>query len=380
MEKLDLTSLLNAAELNVEFFILATSVYARKYAGKNVEILRPQSSGRIVEYKSTTKISDNQVALRFLENFGSFISKLDCFDWDTKVFAYANRYCDTLASFSCYFFNSGDVYRPFYSVENVSLYSLATSLDGKYLRFNEIFPRLRSLSLLNILVINHGSLVLKYPHLEHFRMSFNQKFEDIKESLEGMIRLNPQIRSFVAMSNCSVQFLKFLSEHLPNLEDLEVWLLPATNFEDSIHFKNVKKLTVHPDLSIFPETIVFEQLQELEYKFWPSIPSEWFEFIQRHPSLIKLTLSNGTVDDSILAKLIGNLPNLEKASFNMKPSIEFLSIVQFLHRSPNLTILELLFEEEEQTKFKIKELQNHIKHEWNVKETSNGYCIEKQCQ
>lgn len=81
-----------------------------------------------------------------------------------------------------------------------------------------------------------------------------------------------------------------------------------------------------------------------------------------------------------MIRIIGHVPNLIGATFNVKLERSIHDVVKFLETSPKLEVLDLVFETRIRPHPKMNELQNRINANWNVRETPSGCAIRRKTQ
>lgn len=185
-ESLNLSDLLNVADTTTKFGSVAKSIFKRKHAKTLV----------VAHRSSLTN------GLRHLRNFGDLIQKLSVDFFSIKkngqkmLEQYIIEYCsngDSLKKMKLFFCrqNAFDgIEKPFRSVENVHFTS---NLSKKLSHFNQWFPKMRYLKLINISAAKLKCIETNIPLLEYLEV-FNSRPKFSILTIEAAISLNPQLR------------------------------------------------------------------------------------------------------------------------------------------------------------------------------------------
>lgn len=388
LEELDFPSLINMAEANPHFFHLAADVYRRKFGSKEIEIIEPSPGDKpMKESNGKIQILNFVLTEKLLQNFGKFITKLKINSWiiNFEMFRWileqANEHCTALTKLELITFDENalvNVHAPFANVEIVSFRESLTKLIVKDFKLNEMFPKLRALSLPFSHAIDRDSILLEFPNLRHLSASFLKTKGTNEMDVQSMIKLNPQIRN-LSVCYITMEFLKFVSETLPDLENLEiVWLKEGAEYNGQIHLKNVRNLNVTSAIDNFPRSVTVEQLEEFTIDWGhTSSPGAWIDFINRHTTLTKLNIIDDEIDDSKLSMLARGITNLVEATFAISSDIRPESIITFLEAGVNLNRIEMSFAEPI-PEDELMILQSCIEKPWKLTNTSSSYLIEKE--
>lgn len=285
--------------------------------------------------------------------------------------------------------------QPFKNVETLTFMGTFKRFNSETLAFNEIFPKLRQLDIIDSSVDDRNSIVLPFKQLESVEMRFNWQ-DHTDKCPEQFITLNPQIQR-LAIYSSSLWFLDFLSKHSPNLQHLEYGASidkEHSVYKDIVHFKSVKHLKIIASVEncqrrdAFAEHVTLEQLQDFEtigtsYGMW-SLSQTWIDFIGRNVHLQKLRI-NWHINDRILKLLISKVPNVVEAAFT-RYSVENANtdlILEFFRTNTNLKRLEFSFDDYMNIKNgMMATIQTTIEetNEGNVTITKSGCLIERTKQ
>lgn len=192
LDKLSLRELLNKVKENEQLVSPAVEVFRQKYSKISIYIqgsFSDNSQGLIFEFHQyQIQMRNYDAVFELLTNFGDLIEDLRIVytslteEQSENVTQAVNKYCSkswiALQLVHC----KRDTFKLFQnSFENLStIYVTGTisTLDSESLKFNEIFPKLRHLTLNYIRVSDLSSLERHFAHLEHFDIcSFGKRWE-----------------------------------------------------------------------------------------------------------------------------------------------------------------------------------------------------------
>lgn len=349
-EQLDLADLLELRKMSPYFKELADYIFSRDFASKAIVFHQGFTYDRLVDQHNVLNLTDVSLIERLFKNYGPMISRLDIsFKSDTKneskeVIDLANRYCTDLKQLHLFSYDQetlDDVNAPFLSVENVLMYGDFRRLGSKTLQLNEIFPNLRTLLLDRLYLFDREETKQKYPKLQYLGLSLKLD-EMLENKIYEMIKKNSQIQN-VSLHLGTPRYISMIKNLLPQLENLELHSFSAENF-GNFTLTTIKKLTVGSNTI---DGIIFEALEELQFNFSRLDGDNWADFIDKHPKLIKLDITGDPIDETLLPKIVGKLPNLIEASFKIGSTNDGEAFVQFLKKSDRFEKLEISIENSE---------------------------------
>lgn len=393
MEEFELFDLINAAAINEHFQLSVADVFRRKYTKKTVDLCLPfaqQKKELMHDLDKKLQIEDYNLMLSIPMYFGHTIKDLEINyeNFETyqanQINNYMNAFCSEsltqLLLKNCKL-NSLDVIRkPFKNVENVTFTGGFEKLTYVDLKLNEIFPNLHRLDLAYAKVADPEFINREFPYLQHFTVSFMHSDGFAEQHIEKFVKKNPQTRGLQLM-NSSYMFLKFLSENLKQLDQLElIWTIKnrVNYFGGDIHFKNVKKLMIKTDHQDYPEKLVFDELEELRIDCFNQLNDEWINFIVKSQILRYFCHPFSTLDDQQLLKLDEHLPDLVEFSTSLAPNTLVKTIVRFVQNCKQLkklflfTFFTSLFLENDSN-----ELHLRLKPEWNMSSSNVGIILNR---
>lgn len=382
--------MLKAAELSKDFHSVASDVYRVKFGKKLVEVLDTfwidGAPIRIID--GMIQIADLDIATKLFQTFGSLVTALKInFDSNNgnrimNAVQLANRYASALQNMEMKMWQDSsldEVQMPFETVENVTLNGIFDSSNQK-LQLNEMFPKMRILSLKRAEMLDYSYLVHVYPHLEDVTVSFSTMNESNEMDIMQMVGLNPQIQT-ISLEYCSMRFLKFLSENMANLRQLSLKYFITANAEtlEHISLKSVEYLSVINPLSNLPRNFMVERLQQLELAYTSDVQDMWLDFIKRHASLSKLSIANKRIRGEQLSTLAEYAPGLVEASICIASDLDAATIIHYLGGCSKLKTLALTCGET-LSSAKLDVLSNRLEGEWKITNTSCGYLFERQAK
>lgn len=245
LEDLDLIDLVNIAQTNKIFHILAMDIYRRKYQDKTIELEgRSELFNEIYSNENSISFSNPSMATQFLHSFGHLIMEISIFGRQINAEIINN------------------IARNINSVQ----------------KLDEILPNLRRLNLIYVTISDaFGFLNYTFPHLEHLMLKFSNMGGFTEDDASIVLQNNPQIRS-LSVHKTTPEFLKTINTHLSNLESLEILqigsIFPNHN-NDPIDFRNVKKLSVVAGQACLIQHVSFSQLEEFTLKCFYFMDNTW---------------------------------------------------------------------------------------------------------
>lgn len=349
LENLEYRDLLAMSRTNHYFGILARDVFRRKLSSKTIEIVAPFTKGiqhPIYETSSSIMLENLQLVRLSLRIFGAEIKKIQLrfYSLDPEqrreIHHLINKYCsdsltslilnkcdeDTLAYFAI----------PLEKVESITIDGELKSVS-EGLKFNEIFPALRRLSM-NDVNIDSEVLNIEFQHLTHFTLTISF-LNDIYKQIEVFIKRNSQIKDLTLIYCNSFDYIKLASEHLPNLERLQMNLgiLGSEYTGSKIHFDSVKSLEMNWGEYDFTDILEFSQLESLELT---CAGEEGTKFATQFNNLRKLELIQRELEKDDVLKL-SNLSNLKELTISSLSEIQEDTIWQLINRMEKLEKFKL---------------------------------------
>lgn len=379
LEYLDFKSLLNIAQTHKQFSLLAADIFRRKFSQMNIFIdgfsindnLNALSSKsgimskalRLFGFKrknSEVIIIDNQIRIEhfdllseILKHFGKVITNLKirndyfaCY-FESDVFknyiSLVNEYCsETLVHFSidyCVKNTLEHMSKPFEQVESVSIGVYLNGIEDNVWPMNELFPQLKSLSLIQMKYLDGYYIDYHFPHLDHLYLYVDvaqdsEASQLIEVNTENLIRKNRMIR-YIGLRNISPSFLQMINKQLSHLETLRLF---EFNFHDvRIHFKNVTKFEMKDSYGS-PDRFTFSKLKELHFNCKEELCNKWINFLSKNENISRLHIGYADINDEALKVLTTILPNLIEMSISFARGIFIYSntILEFIENHNRL--------------------------------------------
>lgn len=382
LENLDFHSLLNMAKLNEAISILSADVYRREFSNRIIHIDEPfleYDKPKINVYNDFILINDCNIALSVLQFFGPHILTLkisyksDQNNQLKQIISFTNQYCSNLDNLQISSSNKyalENIQNEFPKVEDAKFGGKFINIESNTLKLNEMFPKLRRLSLKSVEISKNDSMNLHFPHLESLDIIFKE-FSN-QNAFKNLIIKNTQIKE-LSLDNINSSYTEFASNHLPNIESLNIQHIQALDHTGEIHFKNVKKINIGTIKGGPIENITFDQLEELECN--PYYLTIWSNFIAQNRNITKLIFTSG-ISDAELLLLTDTTSNLVEASFGCDFYVEVATFVQFLEKSNQLKRLNLwLYGLPE---YEIEEIKTIVMENWNCEMGLNGYIFNRK--
>lgn len=382
-ENFDLNSLLNIVEANPAFSLFAAYVFKRKFASKEIKIRQPLKTFRNVKMiDDTIEICNLGLTTKLFKYFGQHILRLRI-DYETnethdarEIIALANKYCSELTEFHL---RSpvpevlDDVEKSFENVKTLSLSGMYTKLASKSMNLTDIFPKLQNLSLEHMQVEITDSVLQHFPNLEHFRVSMGTTDCFYNRHIQPFIQMHPTIRS-LTLTLASMELVKFASENLPNLENLNLdFLKEYPRMSEQFQFNSVRSLRLEASHNLIARLATFKHLQELDLILHTVISDQWIEFVKKHSNLRKLTINDYGMSQLQLSKLTGKLPDLVEASFKLEFDVTTETVIRFMEENVNLKRFHFsAFYQPQLAKMRFDTFETGIMENWNMTKTVTG--------
>lgn len=347
--------LLNANDSNTDLRLLVNMVYRHQYAKKTAHmdfLIHEYVRNRPLDNRiDDIRIHDLKTSLQMLRTAGNLIQLLNINfeNYDLKhcasLFRYMNEYCNEKLS-QAHIHNIPEsafiepiFQKPFLKLKKLGFFN--TNLHGEMVEFNKWYPALRTLSLMDCKLIDPQCIEMNFPSLRHLYLDNAIP----SESIESMLRLNPQLKTFHFIHDYSSQILETASDHLTKLERLSIEFRSDTNGymdiisskrNNDINFQNLNTLIIRLVKNAF---LSFPQMP---MSFGPIIQFHLFsscrlndnfqDFLSRHPTMTYLFFHGPvTAIDKVFAMVSNALPNLREMYF-VKLHLDFPEIVALMNR------------------------------------------------
>lgn len=276
---------------------------------------------------------------RILRSFGNLITKIE-FDAIAisfnrtevaQIAQYINAFCSASLQSLLIKPRNGDLFvdwsKPFENVENLTLFG--AFVFGN-IPFEQLFPRIRvfNVKLYHLSYDNSRDLSFlerRLPNLTHLTVDIgltNTKNPSIKEFL----RLNPQIRYFATKNFVNVQFLQFMSETLPYLEELKLGSHDRDFLSENsqlIHFDGVKRfsLGVYRDRPPITFPLIFQHLESLHLTTH-ELFEPFIEAMSQCNDLKQLEIDVAQPDFMQLKRILESLPHLNEVRVPLEKNVD----------------------------------------------------------
>lgn len=308
---LDLKDLVSAADANKQMKDAAELTFRCRY-GKNLFVFYTKTQHVLPSTVRVTYLDvsrDPKLCFGVLRCFGHLISKLLLdYYFSSPLFCsrldiYISKYSiDYVTEFEIYGYENAlkNIQRPFPNVEKLRL--ILCDLDQSSTKFNEWFPKLRSLEFARDFLVctnidDQSCVATHFQNLKHLSVHVSNDSEIPgfrEENILAALKANPQIRSLCLYSldyDLPLEFFRKISETCDCLETLEINGYLA-QFNSTVHFKKVKMFSLCPigcHITSIPFT--FDALKAFNWKV-SELQESIFSFIQNNPSITKFSFCN----------------------------------------------------------------------------------------
>lgn len=353
-EFLNLQDLVNIAETDDVFSPAAISVYSRnRRTKKKVFVnLSPICCGQTDCVDVETNFDC------FFRHFGHLTSHLlvnALGSNGTKIEESLQKYClNSLRHLDLAFCDATDfeqIDKPFPHVEELTV--IESKLGEKMSQLNFWFPCLNRLELVYTSLSRSDYFEVNFPNLTHLEI-YTQELDIPSSTMRELFRLNPQLKTLLLLYDYDMEFLQFMNQCLPQLEELEIWA-PENRFltfgDQKVHFKMMKKFILNASSRrgdfVVNVPFQFTGLNELTLDGFNQFKDHLLPFIRNCTNISKLKLVPFIEDwDDLkyddLKNVIEIMPNLVDLEF-CADTIAMDDIVELLSNNKNLQLLHLLF-------------------------------------
>lgn len=416
LENLSIVDLINLSQVNRRFSVLAVDVFRRQFSSYEIKIVKDRSIGHLPvqsfvdkliddfvdrtalekEDKSPSKQFENHIeiydfdlTLSLLKQFGAVIRNLTIHTQKLQlnhseiINKYTNKFCaDSLIKFDLAFINSRTLKQfgvPLNECEEFSCSIDVYEVVDETPPLNQLFPKLKRLSLFMMSDIDYSFIDCYYPNLEHLTVKglHTSRFETAI-AMEKLIEKNPQIRS-IELSIFVPVVIKMVQKLLPNLEHL---ILSMSNIGGyAIHFEHVKVFEMKLPSDGTPARITFGKLEELHIHYSDDQCNDWIKFLKNHQNISRFHIQNHKIEEHLheqFERITAEIPNLMEMSIISGRKIEIDAFIRFIESHKKLTEFEFI----PSTQNDMGILQNRFGIEWTidyfVREKRNGLRLRKK--
>lgn len=411
LENLDFGDLLNVAQINDEFSMLAADVYRRKHS--HLQIILADLFSLPDELNNTLSASDGEIdtdaidriiqnpsficnktanirlreeciglrdyatTLNTFKHFGHLIKELHVIRSAPLHLEFVGYLISKYSSDSLVevaFSSSFDkllerITKPLINVGNVTFYGTSFNFQLSIKEFDELFPVVRRLELRNFADHNLAYFNCHMPHLEHFLL----EQQTASPCILDIIGKNPQIRS-IGLYRVDSELLQNVNTLLPQLESLQ---LPRSKLQSEIiQFENVTTFDIRMNGS--PAHLRFPRLQTFYVQYLDSLQNDYVSFLNEHTFLRHLHLASVEIRDSEFQQLTANLADLVEVTIKRQSEdyeyVSFDAIAEFLRSHDKVKCLTAIgFSADWEDN-----LQEQLKHDWNTKIVDSGLSLERK--
>lgn len=375
----DLIKLANVAVTHPNNYAAAEILYREKYGKLRITISGYQMNFVYFHITATNTIGlyDFDFTLTVLKLFGHLIPSL-LIDYEAytdkqrkQIDQHINEYCaKTLNYFEIGYCRGNEFANlpgPFTNVENVRF--KFGVINSENIRFDKIFPNVRRLDLGSVLYTDSNCFEHNFTHLEYLDIS---RFHTGAHSkLAKTLEMNSHVPS-ILIYQCSLEFLKIVSEKVPNLKNLEI--SHFQHFSDykgeDIHLHHLKNFTF-----LYPDQ--FERiplvLRSLENFYYIGSIDSWFDIIIQSKHIKKLTI--GLLSNEQLMRIANELEELEEITTAYRSGNLTEEVLEFIKTGKSLK--KVLFSA---TGYETqKTVEQRLGSEWQATVQMGRYVFVKKC-
>lgn len=371
-QRLELKDMIAMADIHIRFIPAVRLAYFRRY-GKKELIIHSRNDPIVIE-NDCIKIPKN-ICIKFIEYFGPKITNLTMHGiwFAVAIEKMLLKYCaDSVVNLKLISSAWYNINKPF---KNVKHFELKDSvLSGKLSQLNALFPNLTVMVLKTAIMKQPKALVVHFRQLKEFSV-YDSKIP--LTTIAKMFQCNPQLKSFVMHQEYSANFLRSVSEYLPQLEML--WLkAPDDRFESyddrTIRFDNVTKFALFtPNQTaefVVNMPLAFKKLEVLHLAGATKFVGQILTFIKENTGVRELLLwtniEDGLMHDGLVAviKSLKSLNRLTITGDTFSPA-KRIELLHECHRS-SVTQMRIRFIKSANGQAFRKATKNAIKYKWTM--------------
>lgn len=309
--RMDVQSLLNAADTNKRLRSLSTDVYNRKFGAKMVSISERHGihgRGEVDESSDAIRIHGLKPSLQCLRCFGPFINGLSIgYGGSTHKYNYVHEYVDSFCAENLrritfdgmQKINMNQFQKVFVNIRDVTI--VDCDLGDKWSSFVRCFTNLRCLSLRDVRMV-YRSIEKPFPSLERLRIN--------------------------GLDCGAITKLKIVADLLKGINQLEC--LEIGYQEDERTSMSIVELLDlvkdNPSLSVLSVFAVYGRATSAEIE----------RLISEHPALVELHLENSLFTPDQAIALISQLGSLKQFEFHTQVNYFSNERAEFADKLDNL--------------------------------------------
>lgn len=361
VERLSFTDLVAVADVSSTFSIAAANVFKRTFANFPIRFVTPERQIDADHRDKMIIISRLETIKSVLAHFGHLISHLELnkiygkFEGHqtTLISQLINLHCSdtlkqlslTIEVFGNEFFDSTT--KPFEKVEQLTIRGDYITLGNGRLSLNELFPKMIKLKMY-AKVRDSNCIDDTFANLKNLSI-FNGKrrengqgmpfyLED--EDVERFILKNKQIRN-LNLECKSSEFLRFISQNLPDLEALTIKFY----FEDTVDprefaFENVRYLATQHLSGRLPRG--FRNLEVYRHRYSKDWRKTWMDILRNNTNVKEFELySCRILNEEDLIEASHLIPNVVKLTLGIDAEISDDRIIEFVVNNQILKTIRL---------------------------------------
>lgn len=321
--EMNFTELVQMAQTNNRFNSIAKDVFSHKYRDYSIEI-------RTIKHGIANCYCDNTFKIILIKELQLITNVLRLFGNRIKTLAIVNRFIDdnlstainklvnvyasrSVSNLDLSYIKEDTLEQftePFSEVQTSNLAVFIENITGNIMPFNQLFPKLISLSMVLAHDLDYHFIDVTYPYLKHIEIHVHEFSDKRKKHIESLFRKNNQIQS-VTTWNFPVDYVITINKMFPHLEKLSI-----RDFEDihqTLYFDHVKEFRLASFEVGCLNKLLFKNLQSFDMYYDEFFVDEQKQFFKINQNITKLTIEifSYSIDDNFI-QLIDELPNLRE--------------------------------------------------------------------
>lgn len=388
----EFAELLNITEVNRILAAFASETFRQKYREYQVDIMgcdvyaKKRGKFFIDDKRKVIELRDYEVKLIVLKNFMNGVHKLhiDNNFIEGNESVEMNKLVNKFGYEALTHLNLGSIQDdalqqytiPFDQVEDLSCIIYLSRGTTKIMPFNQLFPKLRRLSINLDFNADYSFIDCEFSELEYLDIIVTEASWSCGQSqIEGMLQKNPQIKS-IEIINFPHDFVEFISKWLPNVENLTLHEFGIGN--EPVQLNNVINFKLYAFSPVSIDKLILPRLESIKFFYSSMYFNAWNTFFKNNQQITKLVINEYySLENLRLLEITSRLMNLVEILLKCYSPISDETISRIIERHDKLMKLQWSVEHHDDT----RSIQERFENEWHIKyilKPSNAILLERK--